>query len=101
MPFTKKGGPIRRNNGVRYIPDKEQKCLTEDQARHINKKVEMDKIINTKTMKQEKEDDEMTRNKLSEEDTNEVNPRQMVILNKVYNNDIKTEHMKHWSILSD
>ena len=44
--WQRKGGPIRHNKGIRYIPDKEQKCLTEDQARHIYKKVEMDKIIN-------------------------------------------------------
>ena len=61
----------------------------------------MDKIINTETMKQEIKDDKMTRNKLSEEDTIEVNPYQMVVLNKVYNNDIKTEQMIHWSIPSD
>ena len=61
----------------------------------------MDKIINTQTMKQEIEDDKMTRNKLNEEDTIEVNSYQMVILNMVYNNNIKTEQMIHWSILSD
>ena len=62
MPLTKKGGPIRHNKGVRYIVDKEQKCLTEDQARHVYKKVEMDKIINIDTMKQKIEDDKMKRN---------------------------------------
>ena len=30
-------------------------CLREDQARHVYKTVEMDKIINTETMKQEME----------------------------------------------
>ena len=78
-----------------------EKCLTEDQARHVYKKVEMDKIINIETMKQEIEDDKMTRNRLKEEDMTETNPYQMAILNKVYNNDIKTEQMIHWSILSD
>ena len=101
MPQTKKGGPSRHNKGVRYILEKEQKCLTEDQARHIYKKVEMDKIINIETMKQEIEDEKMTRNKLNEEDTTEANPYQMLILNKVYKEDIKTEQMIHWSILSD
>ena len=52
-------------------------------------------------MKQEIEDDKMTRNKLNEEDTTEANPYQMVMLNKVYKDDIKTEQMLHWSILSD
>ena len=34
--------------------------LTEDQARHIYKKVKTDKIINVETMKQEIEDDRVT-----------------------------------------
>ena len=43
----------------------------------------------------------MTRNRLNEEDITETYPYQMVILNKVYKDDIKTEQMIHWSILSD
>ena len=82
MPLTKKGGPVKHNTGVRYIPDKEQKCFTENQARHVYKKVETDKIINVETIKQETEDDKMTRNRLNEEDTTEEDPYQMVILNK-------------------
>ena len=41
----------------KYQIKKKQKCLTEDQARQIYKKVEMDKIINIETMKQKIEDD--------------------------------------------
>ena len=52
-------------------------------------------------MKPEIEEDKMTRNKLNEAYTTEANPYQMVILNKVYEDDIKTEQMIHWSILSD
>ena len=83
------------------IPDKEQECLTEDQARHVCKKVGMDKVINEETMKQEIEDDKMTRNRLNEEDTTETNPYQMMTLNKVYKDDIKTEQMIHSSIPSN
>ena len=101
MPLTKKGGQIRFDNKVRYIPDKEKKCLIDNQARHVYKKVKIGKIINIKTMKQEIEDDKMTRNRLREEDMTATNPYQMAILNKVYNDDIKTEQMIHWSILSD
>ena len=43
----------------------------------------------------------MTRNRLNEEDTTETNPYQTMILNKVYKDDIKTEQMIQWSILSD
>ena len=97
MPLTKKGGPVRHDKGVRHIPDKEHRCLTEDQARHVYKKVEMDKVINIETMKQEIEDDKMTRNKLNEEDTTETIPYQMVILNKVYKDNIKTEQI-FWNL---
>ena len=75
--------------------------MTEDQARHIYKKVETDEVINVETMKQEIEDDKMTRNRLNEGDTTETNRYQMVILNKVYKDNIKTEQMIYWSILSD
>ena len=54
---------------ITYIPDKE-KCLTEDQARHMYKMVEMDKIINIETMKQELKDDKVTRKRLKEEEEN-------------------------------
>ena len=74
LPLTKKGGLVRFEKNVRYIPDKEQKCFTEDQARHIYKEVEMDEIINIETIKEEIEDEKMMRNKINEEDTNETNP---------------------------
>ena len=61
----------------------------------------MDNVINVETIKQEIEDDKITRNRLNEEDTTETNPYQMVILNMVYKDDIKTEQMIHWAILSD
>ena len=79
------------------------KCLTEDQARHIYKKVEADMIINIETMKQEIEDDRVTRNRLKEEeeDENESNPYQMGILNKTSRDDTKIEQMINWSILCD
>ena len=64
--------------------------------------VEMDKVNNIETMKQEVEDSNVTRNRLKEEEENtEINPYQMAILNKVSRDDIKTEQMIHWSILSD
>ena len=63
-----------------YIPDRERKCLPEDQVQQIYKKVEMGKPVNIKTMAQETEDDKITRNRLKEEeDENETNPYQMVI----------------------
>ena len=76
--------------------------MTEDQARHVYKMVELNKVVNIVTMKQEIEDSKVTRNRLKEEEENtEINPYQMAILNKVPRDDIKTEQMIHWSILSD
>ena len=101
MPHTKKGGQVRFDNKISYIPDKERECLAEDQARHVYKMVETEKIINIETMKQDIEDDKMIRNRLKEEDNTEANPYQMAILNKVSKDEIKTEQIIHWSILSD
>ena len=56
--------------------------MTEDQAGHVYKMEEMDKIINIEAMKQEIEGDKMTRNRLNEEDKTEINPYQMAILIK-------------------
>ena len=81
---TEKGGPVRHIKSVRYIPDKEQICLTEDETRHVYKMVETDRVINVQTRKQDIEYDKMTRNRLNKETTTETNPYQMVILNKVY-----------------
>ena len=64
----KKGGQVRFNNKITYIPSREKKCLTEDQARHIYKKVEMDEQGNIQTMSQDIEDDRMIRNRRNEEE---------------------------------
>ena len=82
MPLTKKSGPVRHDKSFKCIPDKEQRCLTEDQGRHVYKKVETDKVINVETMTQEIEDDKMKRNRLNEKNKTETNPYQMVILKR-------------------
>ena len=38
---------------ARYIKDREAICLTENQARHIYKKVESENIVNIDTIKQD------------------------------------------------
>ena len=53
-------------------------------------------------MKQELEDDKVTRNRLKEEeDDTKSNPYQMAILNRVSRDDIRREQLIHWSVLSD
>ena len=72
------------------MPDREKKYLTEDQARHIYKRLEIGRPINIETMKQEIEDDKMIRNRFKEEeDEVESNPYQMAILNKKSKDDTK------------
>ena len=57
-------------------------------------------MVNINTIKQEIEDNKLTRDRnCLEED--EINPYQNVVLNKVYREDAKTGQMEHWSILSD
>ena len=65
--------------------------------------VETDKLINIETLKQEIEDDRVTRNGLKEEEEDEIesNPYQMAIPNKTSRDDTKTEQMINWSILSE
>ena len=97
MPKEKKGGQVR--NKTTYIPDREKKCLTEDQAKYIYKMVEQNKSVNVHTMKQEIEDDKMIRN--TQEEESEINPYQLAILNKKSKEDAKIEQMINWSIFSD
>ena len=35
LPRKKKGGKVRISDKVTYIPDRERKCLTKDQTKHI------------------------------------------------------------------
>ena len=43
--YIQKGGPVE------YIKDRENICLTKDQARHIYKKVELESLVNVDTIK--------------------------------------------------
>ena len=55
MPLnTKIGGPVK------YVKDKETICLTNDQARHIYKKVELEGVVNIDTIKQKIEEDKLS-----------------------------------------
>ena len=99
LPKKKKGDEL--DSVIRLPISQIKKCLTEDQARHIYRKVELDEPVNIHTMKQEIEDNRMIRNKSVEENESELNPYQMAILNKKSKADAKTEQMINWSIFSD
>ena len=57
LPMNMKiGRPIN----VRYVKDKEVKCLTEDQERHTYKKGKSESVVNVDTVRQDIEDDKLT-----------------------------------------
>ena len=53
LPKKKKGGQVRFSDKITYIPDREEKCLTKDQAKHIYEMVEMNKPVNIHATKQD------------------------------------------------
>ena len=72
--------PLNANIGgqTKYIKDKEAICLTEEQARHIYKKVETGKVMHIYTIIQETEQDAGSIDDMS----GEINPYHEIIVNK-------------------
>ena len=79
-----------------YIKDKENVCLTGDQARHIYKNVDSEIIVNIGTIKQEIEAEKLDCNKI---EGDEINPFHEIITNTVEKEDTITLQMEQWSIL--
>ena len=75
------------------------KYLTEDQARHINKKVESGNIININTLKQEMEQDQEL-NKL-DYTSRYINSYRKLIVNNTEKIETVLSQMEQWSILSN
>ena len=101
-PKKKKGGKVRFSDKVTYIIDRERKCLTKDQTKHIYEMVEMKKPVNIHAMNQDIRDDSKIRLKSKEEENDsDINPYQMAILNKRPQEEAKAEQMINWSIFSD
>ena len=82
----------------KYNKDKETICLTNDQARHIYKKVELEGVINVDTIKQENEEEKLSKDNIDED---EINPYHNVIVKNTDKENIITSQMKQWSILSN
>ena len=83
--FPKKttGGQVRFSDKITYIPDRENKCLSKGQAKHIYEMVEMNKAINIHAMNQDVKDESKVRVRSKEKETDsDLNPYQMAILNK-------------------
>ena len=83
LPNKKKGGQVRFSEKVPYIPNREETCLTKDQAKQIYKEMEKNEPINIQIVNQGIKDESKVRNKqLGKEDTDiDVNPYQKAISN--------------------
>ena len=90
---TKIGGPAK------CVKDKENICLTTDQARHINKKMQLEGIVNVDSIKQEIEGDKLSKN--NTDDEAEVSPYHSIIINSLDWENLIASHMEQWSILSN
>ena len=78
---------------------KENKYLTEDQARHVYKKVESGNIININTLKQEI-DQEWELSRLDDTDW-DINPYRPLIVNNAEKVETVLSQMEQWSIFSN
>ena len=72
---------------VKYVKDNKNICLTNDQARHIYKKVEVEGVVNIDTIKQEIEEDKLSQDNI---DKDEINPYHNVIINNIDKKNIVT-----------
>ena len=72
--------------------------MTNNQCRHIYKKVESEGVVNVYTIKQEIEEDKLGRNNI---DDDKVNPYNEIITNNIEKENIITSQMEQWSILSN
>ena len=96
MPLnTKIGGEVRLDKH-KY---RENRYLTEDQARNVCKKVELGDIINISTMKQVIDQDQEL-NRLDDMGR-DINPYRELIVNNTEKTDTVLTHMQQWSILSN
>ena len=90
---TNIGGQVNTNR------PKDNQYLTEEQARHVYKKVESGSIINTDTLWQEIEQ-ERELNRL-DDTSGEINPYKELIVNKAEKIEPILMQMEQWSILSN
>ena len=71
---TKLVGPVK------YVKDKETICLTNDQARHMYDKVELEDIVNMDAIKQDIEEDKLSKDNIEDD---KVNPHHNIIISNI------------------
>ena len=86
MPLTSNlGGPVR------YVKDRENICLTVNQAKYIYKKVKQESIVDIETIKEEIEEDTLYKDNDNEK---EDNPYQNIIINEFDRYNITTSQIE-------
>ena len=87
--------PLKQSSSrlVQYVKDRDNICLTTDQAKNIYKKVEKDSLINVEMIKEEIEEDKLDK----DNKTREENPYQDMIINNFEKSDVdwKISQMEH------
>ena len=89
LPLKSKMGGL-----VRYVKDRENICLTMDQAKYIYKKVEQEGIVNVEPFKQEIEEGRLHTDNIDNEQ--EVNPYWNVIIHEFDREIIINSQMEQW-----
>ena len=90
--------PLNANKGGQITSDKnkynENKYLTEDQARHVYKKVESCNIININTLKQDIEQDwELNR---LDDTSGDINPYRKLVVNA----EMVDTFIRNWTVVN-
>ena len=95
--------PLSTNIGGQAVPNKcgckEDKYLTEEQARNVCKKIESGSIINTDILQQEIEQEQDLRR--MDNTSRDVNPYRKMIVNNAEKIETVLTQMEQWSILSN
>ena len=73
LPNKKKGEQVRFSEKVSYIPNREEMCLTKDQARQIYREIEKNESINIQIVSQGIKDECKVGNKQVEEEDTDIN----------------------------
>ena len=103
LPKKKKGGKVRFCEEVTYIPNREEMCITKDQATQIYEEIERNDLNNIQIASQGIKNESKVRNKQEKEEDTDINtnPYQKVISNTNPRDENRIEQMISWSIFSD
>ena len=99
MPFNQKLGGNSKKTGIDRNNSLGKNCLSSKQTEYIYKKVELGKLINKNTMKEEIDPDmELDR---MDNNSGDENPYRELIVNNAGKIENTLSHMEQWSILSN